>query len=480
MPGGVIGSRRLPPLRSAGHYDLDSNELRNLPSVETLLQSSNGLIEEYGRPWVTDALRAALDSARAAIREGQPTPDRDRILSLARRELAALTAPTLRPVINATGVILHTNLGRSLLSDEAVAAMTAVAGHYSTLEYDLSKGVRGSRSGHAETLLTRLTGAEAALVVNNAACALLLALTTLARNKEVIVSRGQLIEIGGGFRVPEVMKQSGAKLKEVGTTNRTQPHDFVEAVSPKTAAILRAHHSNFKIVGFTTEPTLEELVAVGREHGLPVIDDLGSGALLDTAAYGLGHEPMAQESVRGGAGLVIFSGDKLLGGPQAGIIVGQKVLVERLKKHPLARAVRADKLTLAALSATLMHYLKDEAIRKAPVWRMIVMPLNEIESRARLWAEAWKGEVVDGQSTVGGGSLPGEMLPTKLAALAAPSPTKFLAQLRGASTAIIARVEGDRVLFDPRTVRDDEVEVVLKVVAGLLGRQAVSANPLSS
>ena len=455
---------------------MDSNELRNLPSVETLLQSSNGLIAEYGRPWVTDALRAALDSARAAIRDGQPIPDPDQILSLARRELAALTAPTLRPVINATGVILHTNLGRSLFSDEAVVAVTAMAGHYSTLEYDLPKGTRGSRSVHAETLLIRLSGAEAALIVNNAACALLLALTALARNKEVIVSRGQLIEIGGGFRVPEVMKQSGARLKEVGTTNRTHPRDFEEAVSPKSAAILRAHHSNFKIVGFTTEPTLEELVAVGREHGLPVIDDLGSGALLDTAAYGLAHEPMAQESVRNGAGLVIFSGDKLLGGPQAGIIVGQKALVEKLKKHPLARAVRADKLTLAALSATLMHYLKDEAIRKVPVWRMIVMPLSEIESRARRWAEAWSGQVVDGQSTVGGGSLPGEALPTKLAALATPSPTKFLAQLRGASTAIIARVEGDRVLFDPRTVRDDEVEVVLKVVAGLLDRQAVGAD----
>jgi len=447
---------------------MTEDQLRQLPSVETLLQSSNGLIEEYGRPLVTEAIRAALDSAREAIRGEGSTPDPDRILAFARRELASLTAPTLHPVINATGVIIHTNLGRSLLSDDALAAMTAVAQRYSTLEYDLPKGARGSRSVHAETLLTRLTGAEAALVVNNAACALLLTLTALAKNKEVIVSRGQLIEIGGGFRVPEVMTQSGAKLKEVGTTNRTHPRDFMEAVTPKTAVILRAHHSNFKIVGFTTEPTLEELVAIGREHNLPIVDDLGSGALLDTTAYGLAHEPMAQESVRGGAGLVIFSGDKLLGGPQAGIIIGQKPLVEKLKKHPLARAVRADKLTLAALAATLLHYLKDEAARKIPVWRMIAMPLHEIESRARRWAEAWGGEVVDGQSTVGGGSLPGETLPTKLAAIPVKSPNLFLNKLRAASIPIIARVEGDRAVFDPRTVQDDEIEVVLKTVAGLL------------
>jgi L-seryl-tRNA(Ser) seleniumtransferase len=447
---------------------MTDDRLRQLPSVESLLQASGGLLEEYGRPLVTDAIRAALDSAREAIRGGRRPPDPDQILAMARRELAALTAPTFQALINATGVISHTNLGRSLLSDEAVAAMTAVAQRYSTLEYDLPKGARGGRSVHAETLLTRLTGAEAALVVNNAACALLLALTALAKNKDVIVSRGQLIEIGGGFRVPEVMKQSGAKLKEVGTTNRTHARDFVEAVSPKTAAILRAHHSNFKIVGFTTEPTLEELVAIGREHNLPVVDDLGSGALLDTALFGLAHEPMVQESVRGGAGLVVFSGDKLLGGPQAGVIVGQKALLEKLKKHPLARAVRADKLLLAALSATLLHYLKDEAARKIPVWRMIAMPLSEIESRAHRWADAWSGAVTEGQSTVGGGSLPGETLPTKLAAITVPSPNKFLAHLRNATPPVIARVEGERVVFDPRTVLDDEDQILIAAVAGLL------------
>jgi L-seryl-tRNA(Ser) seleniumtransferase len=443
-----------------------------LPSVESLLQSSTGLINDYGRPLVTDALRVALDSARAAVRAGGPSPDPDRILSMARTQLEALTSPSLHPVINATGVILHTNLGRSLLSDDAVAAMTAVAQHYSTLEYELPKGARGSRSVHAETLLTRLTGAEAALVVNNAACALLLALTALAKNKEVIVSRGQLVEIGGGFRIPDVMKQSGAKLAEVGTTNRTHPHDIGDAITPKTAAILRAHHSNFKIIGFTTEPTLDELTAIARQHSLPVIDDLGSGALLDTATYGLAHEPTAQESVKSGAGLVIFSGDKLLGGPQAGIIVGQKALVEKLKKHPLARAVRADKLILAALPATLLHYLKDEAPRKIPVWRMISMPLSDIEARAGRWAAAWGGTVIDGQSTVGGGSLPGETLPTKLAAVSVSSPNKFLAQLRAASTPLIARVEGDLVVFDPRTVSANEEAALSEAVTFNLTRNS--------
>jgi L-seryl-tRNA(Ser) seleniumtransferase len=462
--------------------------LRHLPSVDALLSAANGLIDAYGRPLALDALRAALESARAAIRAGGPPPDSAQLLAAARADLERRTAPTLRPVINASGVILHTNLGRSPLSADAIAALRSVAEHYSTLEYDLGKGERGSRSVHAEQLLTQITGAEAGLVVNNAASALLLALSALAKGKEVIVSRGQLVEIGGGFRVPDVMKQSGAKLVEVGTTNRTHVRDLVEALTPKTAALLRAHHSNFKIIGFTTEPTLEEMVAIAKDPSglgdpkglapLPVIDDLGSGALLDTAPYDLAHEPTVQESVKAGASLVVFSGDKLLGGPQAGLIVGQKAWVDKLKKHPLARAVRADKLTLAPLAATLLHYLKDEAPRKVPVWRMIAMPLNEIESRARRWAEAWGGEVIDGQSTVGGGSLPGETLPTKLAAVTVSSPNKFLARLRdlrgpedpAGLKSVIARVESDRVVFDPRTVDGNEEDELIEIVRTALGR----------
>lgn len=442
--------------------------LRNLPSVDSLLQGASGLIAHFGRPLVTAALRAALDDARAAVRNGHPPPSADGLLQSAHHKLRTQTAPTLRPVINATGVILHTNLGRALLSKSAIAAINDVAGHYSTLEYELGKGERGSRAMHAESLLLQLTGAQAALVVNNAASALLLTLAALAKNKEVVVSRGQLVEIGGGFRVPDVLTQSGARLREVGTTNRTHLRDIDSAIHDKTAAILRAHHSNFKIIGFTTEPSLDELVSVGATHGVPVIDDLGSGALLDTAAFGLAHEPMVQESVRGGASLVIFSGDKLLGGPQAGIIVGQAALVSKLKKHPLARAVRADKLCLAALAATLLHYLKDEATSHIPLWKMIATPADDIARRAQRWAAAWGGDLRAGMSTIGGGSLPGETLPTTLAALSVKSPNKFLAKLRAARMPVIARVEDALVLFDPRTVGEDEEAALLDGVKSAL------------
>jgi len=413
--------------------------LRDLPSVDHLLAQAGDLVTVYGRPLTTEMIRETLDGIRAQYNGQAVIPSPAEIVSQARARLAALTAPTLRPVVNASGVILHTNLGRAPMSLSAIAHMEAVARGYSTLEYDLDQGARGSRSLHAESLLTRLTGAEAALVVNNNAAAVLLSLSALAHRQGVLISRSQLVEIGGGFRVPDVMKQSGAKLVEVGTTNRTHLNDFKEAIDPsgKTALILRAHHSNFKIIGFTTEPSLEELCSLG----LPVVDDLGSGALLDTAAYGLAHEPMVQESIRAGAALVAFSGDKLLGGPQAGILVGQKDLVAKLKKHPLARAVRADKLCLAALTATLLHYLRDEATRAIPVWRMISMPLADVEERARRWvAELGAGEVVEGASTVGGGSLPGETLPTQLVALAVKSPNAFAAKLRAQDPPIIARV----------------------------------------
>jgi L-seryl-tRNA(Ser) seleniumtransferase len=451
--------------------------LRQLPSVDGLLGQAPDLIREFGRPLTLVVLRATLDSARERIRAGEPAPDPGSLLLAARAELEARTASTLRPVINATGVILHTNLGRSLLSAAAAAALVETAGHYTTLEYDLPRGERGSRSLHAESLLVQISGAEAALVVNNAAGALLLALTALARGREVIVSRGQLIEIGGGFRLPDVMKQSGARLVEVGATNRTYPEDVRAALTPRTAALLRAHASNFKIIGFTSEPGLAELGAIAAERGLPLIDDLGSGALLDTAAWGLAHEPMVQESIQAGAGLVIFSGDKLLGGPQAGLIAGRRALVDRLKKHPLARALRADKLTLAPLAATLLHYLKDEAPARIPVWQMISLPLADIEARARRWAAAWGGEVLAGQSTIGGGSLPGETLPTRLAAVRVRSPNRFLAQLREPGPGrlpIIARVEAGWVVLDPRTVTAAQSA---EVETAVLARLRLAARP---
>lgn len=445
--------------------------LRDLPSVDHLLQSEEAaeLIAVYGRSLTLQALRDQLEAARAAIRDGNPSPDERAILDGAHVVLEAWLMPTLRPVINATGVIIHTNLGRAPLSINARQAMLSVSVGYSTLEYDLKRGARGKREGHAEKLLKRLTRSEAALVVNNNAAAVLLALTALARRKEVIVSRSQLIEIGGGFRIPDVMKQSGAKLIEVGTTNRTHLSDYEAAIHERTGLILHAHHSNFKIVGFTTEPSLPELVALGKRFKVLVVEDLGSGALLDTAQFGLGHEPTVQETLQAGASLVAFSGDKLLGGPQAGILVGENAIVNRLRRHPLARAVRPDKLCLAALTATLTHYLKDEALNEIPVWQMIAAQIEHLRSRADTWAaELGQGEIIPGRSTIGGGSLPEETLPTWLLALTVRHPNAFASRLRSANPPVIARIEDDRVVLDPRTVLREQEEALLEALEKLL------------
>ncbi len=443
-----------------------SERLRELPSVDELLKTSQAseLIDAYGRPQTLEALRQALSDLRAQIRQkgDLPIPEKTHILGRAAALLETWMRPSLLPVINASGVILHTNLGRAPLSRATIQAVQETAQGYSNLEYDLDRGVRGSRLVHAEMLLRRLTGAEAALVVNNNAAALLLALSALARRRRVIISRSQLIEIGGGFRIPEVMNQSGAKLVEVGTTNRVHIWDFEEALEEPAALLLRAHHSNFRIIGFTTEPGLDEMAAVAHRAGVPMMDDLGSGTLIDTARFGLPHEPTVQESLAAGADLVSFSGDKLLGGPQAGIIVGSAALLARIKKHPLARAVRADKLCLAGLSATLLHYLKDEAEREIPIWRMIAAAPDALRARAQAWVDATgAGEVIAGQSTIGGGSLPEETLPTYLMALNVAQPNRFLARLRAAAPPIIARVEENQVVLDPRTVLPEEESALL-------------------
>lgn len=445
--------------------------LRDLPAVERLLQTdaARALTETYGRPLTLAALRDGLETARAAIRAGGPPPEPAQLLEQARRALETWLAPTLRPVVNATGVILHTNLGRAPLSVAAQAAARAAAG-YVTLEFDLGRGRRGARDQHAEALLCRLTGAEAALVVNNNAAAVLLALSALARGRQVLIARSQLIEIGGGFRVPEVLKQSGARLVEVGTTNRTHLDDFEAALGGRVAMILRAHHSNFKLVGFTTEPGLAELAALGRRHDLPLVDDLGSGALLDTAAFGLGHEPTVQESLQAGAALVCFSGDKLLGGPQAGLVVGARAAVGRLRRHPLARAVRPDKLCLAALAATLTHYLRDEATREIPVWRMIAAAPETLAARAQAWAATLgAGSPRAGRSTVGGGALPEETLPTWLLTLETRRPNALAARLRQADPPVIARVEDGRLALDPRTVLPEQDPDLLAGLRQALG-----------
>ncbi len=431
--------------------------LRNLPSVEQILQTQTAaeLIARYGRPLTLNAIRSTLDDIRARFKSGQITalPLRDLILAQAGVLLSAWTKPTLVPVINASGVILHTNLGRAPLSDDTIRAMDVASRSYSNLEYDLEKGARGSRLVHAESILQRLTGAEAAMVVNNNASAVLLVLSALANKKRVIISRSQLVEIGGGFRIPDVMKQSGARLVEVGTTNKVHLRDYEEALLGANVIVMRAHPSNFKIIGFTEEPELKEVISLAHNAGTIFVDDLGSGTFLDTAKYGLGHEPTVQESLAAGADIVCFSGDKLLGGPQAGIIIGKKELIEKIRKHPLARAVRADKTCLAGITATLLHYLKDEAEREIPIWRMISLTPKQAKGRVEAWAdELGQGEVVKGESTVGGGSLPAESMPTFLLSLSVQSPDKFLKKLRGQNPPIIARTADDKVLLDPRTV----------------------------
>jgi L-seryl-tRNA(Ser) seleniumtransferase len=430
-------------------------DLRSLPSVDQLLQqpAAREWLSAFGRPLTLAAIRSVLAEARARYPGDQNLPQGQALLERIRSRLEDWSAPSLVGVINAAGVVLHTNLGRAPLSRAASAAAQEVALNYANLEYDLAQGQRGSRLVHAEALLTRLTGAESGLVVNNNAAAVLLVLSALARRRAVVIARSQLVEIGGGFRVPEVMKQSGARLLEVGATNRVHLNDYEAALAEKPALFLRAHRSNFRLVGFVGEPGLAEMAELAHRAGLPLVDDLGSGALLDTARYGLEHEPMVQESLAAGADLVCFSGDKLLGGPQAGIIVGRGPLVARLRQHPLARALRADKLCLAALSATLLHYLKDEAEQAVPVWQMIAARPEALEARARRWAEhLGQGEVLAGESTVGGGSLPGETLPTCLLALAVAQPNRFLARLRQAQPPIIARIQEGRVVLDARTV----------------------------
>ncbi len=432
------------------------NSLSQLPSVDQVLTSPKGkkIEEKYGYNPVVKAIRTSLDKARLEhLQEGAAIPDLESILVAAEGLLASWLKPTLFQVLNATGVIVHTNLGRAPLSEGALEAVGEVGSNYSTLEYDLESGGRGSRLIHAESLFQQLLGVESALVVNNNASAVLLMLTVLTRGRKVIISRSQLVEIGGGFRIPEVLRHSGTDLVEVGTTNKVHLFDYEHAFDEETAAVMRAHSSNYSIVGFTSEPDIKDIIKSAHQAGLWFFDDLGSGALLDTSPFGLKHEPMVQESLAAGADLVCFSGDKLLGGPQAGVILGSKELIDQLKVHPLARAIRADKMALAALSATLGHYIKEEAFEKVPVWQMISASVEEIKSRAENWQKTLGlGEVTESKSMVGGGSLPGETLPTMVWAVKVDHPQKLLADLREGSPAIIGRIENDRVIFDPRTI----------------------------
>lgn len=445
---------------------MHENPYRQLPSVDKLLPH----LPDVGRTRLVAVSREVLDEARRLISEGGAPPDEQMLLTMIRERLALKDQLSLRSVINATGVIVHTNLGRAPLSVEAIKAMTAVAGGYSNLEYDLEAGRRGKRDTHVEDLIVEITGAEAALVVNNNAAAVYLALSALAVGREVVISRGQLVEIGGGFRIPDVMAQSGARLVEVGTTNRTRIDDFEHAITDNTAAMMRIHASNFRVIGFTESVELRALVELAHQYDLIVMDDLGSGTLIDTGPFGLDHEPTVFDSVNAGADVITFSGDKLLGGPQAGLIVGRKAYVEQLKRHPLARALRPDKLCLAALTMTLKHYRDEEALEKIPVWQMISTPLEVIEARARGWQAVLGGEVLRSDSTVGGGSLPGNTLPTMVLALVVDDPDEFSTCLRQTSPPVIGRIQEGRFWLDPRTVLPEQDDDLLNIVTGVLSK----------
>lgn len=447
--------------------------LQQLPSIDHLLNSTNvrKLIEVFGRPLSLEAARSVLGDIRQTyINGGEIITDEQEINARMRSLLEAWTKPSLAPVINATGVILHTNLGRAPLSKATQAAIKQAADDYTNLEFNLETGKRGKRSVHASRLLAQLTGVESGFVVNNNAGAVLLVLSALASGKKVIVSRTQLVEIGGGFRIPDVMRQSGAQLVEIGTTNRVHLYDYENALENRDIALVMvAHHSNFKLIGFHSEPGLDEIVSTAHQYGVPVVHDLGSGALLDTEPYGLTHEPTVQESVKAKCDLVCFSGDKLLGGPQAGIIIGKFDLLKQIRVHPLARALRSDKLTLAGINATLLHYLKDEAKHEVPIWQMITKPLDSIKTTAENWHQfLGAGKVLKSNSTVGGGSLPTEEIPTYLLALDLKKPDDFLHKLRESHPPIIARIEEDRVLLDPRTVFPDQEAAFLRVLSHAL------------
>ena len=447
---------------------------RDIPSVDQILQHprTEQLLRAYGHAWTVSAIRELQDDLRCDLANLSAMPSDDALVDSLADILGTQSQASLRAVINATGVLLHTNLGRAPLARTALKAAEEAASAYSTLEYDLTKGKRSKRDVHASALLTRLTGGESALVVNNNAAAVFLALSALARGRKVAISRSQLVEIGGGFRIPDVMKQSGAKLFEVGTTNRTHLADFEQAIAEGASMLMMAHHSNFKIIGFTEEPALEDLARLAHQHNLPLVVDLGSGAFLDTAKYGLAHETTVQETLAKGADLVCFSGDKLLGGPQAGILVGRTDLLSKIRRHPLYRAIRADKLCLAALSATLDLTLRGKAEEEIPLYMMLARTPEDLRAQVDRWVDRLQaGSPLEGLSTVGGGSLPGETLPTCLLALNLKSPAKAAARLREANPPIIARVQDDLLLLDPRTVLPWQEEALLNALQTILNER---------
>ena len=452
--------------------------LSEIPSVDELLKNSHGArwLETYPRKTVLRAVRETLDKKRKEILGGLSVELSVGVLAHdIENKIKELSAYKLKPLINATGVVIHTNLGRSVLSDRAIENIKYLAGSYSNLEYELLQGKRGKRYSHIKDILRELSGAEDALVVNNNAAAVLLCLNTFAKDREVVVSRGELVEIGGSFRIPEVMRASGAILMEVGSTNKTHLADYENALCGNTALLLKVHQSNYKITGFTEEVPMEELVKLSREYKIPVMADLGSGCMIDFEKYGIHGEPSVQGILKTGVDIVTFSGDKLLGGPQAGIILGKEKFINKLQKNPLLRAVRIDKLSLAALEATFMQYLDEEkAVKKIPTLRMLTQPLDEIKRRARKIYSALKKdtgshvvvEILKDQSRAGGGSLPETDFPTFVVSIK-PSKISVNAlekRLREGTPPVIARIKENALIIDARTVQEREVRDLVKCV----------------
>ncbi|MHB8156063.1 MAG: L-seryl-tRNA(Sec) selenium transferase [Desulfocucumaceae bacterium] len=469
---------------------LQKASLREIPKVDEVIKIAavESLIGYYSRELVIEAIRKTLEEIRKGLLEGGQDPgkteewkDPEVLSSRIAAAVERITRPNLRRVINATGVVLHTNLGRAVLCPSALEAVQMAASGYSNLEMQLESGKRGSRYAPVEGLICRLTGAESALVVNNNAAAVLLALSTLAGGREVIVSRGQLVEIGGSFRIPEVMEQSGAILREVGATNKTYPDDYLRAVNERTALLLHVHASNYRIVGFTREITVKELAQLGKETGLPVMSDLGSGSLVAMDLLGLPSEPTVQQTIEAGADVVTFSGDKLLGGPQAGIIAGKKEILDKMKKNPLTRALRIDKMTVAALEATLREYLNSKStLQNIPTLRMICLDNNTLEDKAgdlcSLLGEAAGGRaaiaVEKAFSAVGGGAMPTAELPGRIVTVKPSDMTveDLAARLREGDPAVIGRVQEDRLILDPRTILKGEDIILAGALAAAMGR----------
>ncbi|MFL2755777.1 MAG: L-seryl-tRNA(Sec) selenium transferase [Dehalococcoidia bacterium] len=448
-----------------------TKNFRNIPSVNTVLESEKiqPLLKIYSHELITELIRNYLNQIRKDITEKDSEITTDEIIKFISATISERWDEWPKTILNGTGVVLHTNIGRAPLSYNAIQAGIRAASGYTNLEIDLSTGKRGSRQSKVQNLLCDLTGAESAIIVNNNATAVTLGLAAIAKGKEIIISRSESVEIGGGFRIPDVLEQSGASLKEVGTTNRTYAKDFENAISSNTGAVMSIHASNFKIIGFTATPSTKDLSEITQNHNIPLLHDVGSGCLLDSSQFGLTKEPMPQESIEDGSDVCFFSADKLLGGPQAGIILGKKQYIDKIAQHPLARAYRIDKISLAALHATLLHYIKNEALEKIPIWQMISSSEEKLKERAEKFKNRFNHliEIIPTTSTIGGGSLPGSQLNSVGIKIKSNNTSKLADKMRNHTDSILGRIEKDMFIIDLRTITPEQDELLANALKDL-------------